>query len=83
MSQKTLKASAIVADLTTYLDECAKFEKANTVIEKHVSTQIVQVPKPVRSMPGLQLPGAGGVVTTIMVSVLYVHELPKMEVVKN
>jgi len=85
---KTIKVSAIVADLTTYLAECEKFEKANTIIEKHVSSQIIQVPNPQRNFNGtggksIQLPGVGGHITTVMISVIYVHEIPEMAVVKK
>lgn len=68
----TIKVSAIVADLTTYIAECEKFESQNTIIEKHVSSQIVQVPNPAGK---LRLPGQAPMITTVMISVIYVYQV--------
>lgn len=72
-----IKVSAIIADLTTYLTECKKFEEANTIIEKHVSSQIIQIPNPnfTKNNGRIHIPGIPQVTTTVMISVLYVHEV--------
>lgn len=77
-----LKSSAIVCDLTTYLKECSDFETKHKVVEKHVSTQIIQMPNPLAAK-GIQLSKHTQMVTTVMISILYVHEETKLEVTKN
>lgn len=69
-----LKVSCIVCDMTGYISETEKFEKENVVKEKHVSSQMVQMPNPARNVPGLKLPNAGGMITTVMITVVYIHE---------
>lgn len=79
-----IKVSAIVTDLTGYMNETSKFEAANKIIEKHVSSQIVQLPNPA-GKNGLKMPGQPQMVTTVMISVVYIHEvvIAKMEVLKD
>lgn len=74
---KTFKTSAIIADLTSYLSECEKFEKDKIIKEKHVSSQIIQLPNPDfhRNNGKLHLPGIAQQITTVMISIIYVHEV--------
>lgn len=69
---KEFKVAAIAADLTNYIKETTEFESKNVVIEKHVSSQIVQLPAP---KTHITKPGQPAVITTVMVSVLYIYEV--------
>ena len=58
----------IAGDLQNFLKELGKIESTNTIINKHISTQIAEVPNP-NYMPGIT--GASPkTITTIIVSAL-------------
>lgn len=76
-----LKVFAIVTDLPGFMTETEKFEKENVVKEKYVSSQIVQGQNPARNFQNgsktIQLPGVSDIITTVMISVVYVCEVKK------
>lgn len=81
-AKPTLKVSAIIADLNGYIAECEKFEKENIVKEKHVSSQIIQMANP-NYVKGISLASTPQQITTVMISIIYIHEMMKKEVIKN
>ena len=56
------------ADLDNFTKQIGQIENDYNIIEKHISTQMVQIPNPAKALTGLHQPNQPEFITQIIIS---------------